>query len=80
LQSVKADNYGRRTWNTVEYEKAAKSRELAEKALEAARQNKAKEQHKPYDLYAGKRQRQQEDDLSSSEDEEGGFDDWDFPK
>ncbi len=82
---MKADTYGRRTWDKEEYEKAAKARQVAEKA---ARKLNEKKQ---FDLYAPKagssKDRDEDDDdreeeadkrsSASESDGEGGFEEWD---
>ncbi len=82
FQSVKADNYGRRTWDREEYEKAAKARQVAEKAA-----RKQAEKESKFDLYAAKSSKDDDESGSGSEagasdhekeDREGGFEDWDF--
>ncbi len=66
---MKVDNYGRRTWDTAEYEKLAKAREAAEKGARKAEKKK-------FDLYAPKEEEEEEDkDDSDSGD---GFEDWDL--
>ncbi len=85
---MKADNYGRRTWDREEYEKAAKARQTAEKAARKAAEKKDKA---PFDLYAPKpgSSKHAEDDGgggdggrsesdSDRDSDGGGFDDWDF--
>ena len=70
FQSVKADNYGRRTWDKDEYERIAKAREDANKKPKKAR----------FDPYQAKEDDKPSGDggLSDSDDDSNdGFEDWD---
>lgn len=70
FQSVKIDNYGRRTWDTNEYERKARDR------IEESQKEVAKKKAQPYDLYKAKEDK--EEGLVSSDSDDDAFEDWDF--